>query len=295
MKQTLTYIKHKYIDIEKYDACITKAINSRVYAYSWYLDIVADNWDVLVMGDYEVVMPIPFLRLKRNIFAKKIYQPDFCQQLGVFSQFALNKEIVELFYNYFLTLRPRAYNFNSNNSQHFFKDNSELKERINYELVLNKSYEELFANFSTNRKRNLKKSYKASLHISDDISVNEFVSFKEEQTNYKSNASLNKKMNRLIVEAINKNKGKLYGVYKSNLLVAGVFVLKEKRRLTTLISATNNIGKKNGAIAFLVDTIIKENSNTDIIFDFEGSMIPGIARFYKSFGAEKKVYKMYQK
>ena len=36
----------KQIDFNKYDACIAAAINSRIYAYSWYLDAVCDDWDV---------------------------------------------------------------------------------------------------------------------------------------------------------------------------------------------------------------------------------------------------------
>ena len=43
------YIQQKNIDRIKYDACIQQAKNSRIFAYSWYLDIVADNWDVLVL------------------------------------------------------------------------------------------------------------------------------------------------------------------------------------------------------------------------------------------------------
>ncbi|VAW26447.1 hypothetical protein MNBD_BACTEROID04-1052, partial [hydrothermal vent metagenome] len=54
------YYKRNQIDIVKYDTCITKSINTRVYANSWYLDIVADNWDVLVLNDYEAVMPLPW-------------------------------------------------------------------------------------------------------------------------------------------------------------------------------------------------------------------------------------------
>ena len=45
------YVKRKDLDLNKYDACINNAINSRIYGYSWYLDIVADNWDVLVLND----------------------------------------------------------------------------------------------------------------------------------------------------------------------------------------------------------------------------------------------------
>ena len=62
----IQYLKNNEIDIEKYDNCIKSSLNSRIYAFSWYLNIVADNWDVLVLNDYEAVMPLPFLKRKRN-------------------------------------------------------------------------------------------------------------------------------------------------------------------------------------------------------------------------------------
>ena len=41
---------------------------------------------------------------------------------------------------------------------------------------------------------------------------------------------------------------------------------------------------------FLYDSLIKEYSQTGLIFDFEGSDIPGIKHFYKSFGAIEQPY-----
>ena len=52
----IQHIKRKDLDILKYDACIENSIQSRIYGFSWYLDIVADHWEVLVLDDYEAVM-----------------------------------------------------------------------------------------------------------------------------------------------------------------------------------------------------------------------------------------------
>ena len=41
---------------------------------------------------------------------------------------------------------------------------------------------------------------------------------------------------------------------------------------------------------FLLDNIIKEFSQTGLVLDFEGSDIPGIEHFYKSFGAINQPY-----
>ena len=36
--------------------------------------------------------------------------------------------------------------------------------------------------------------------------------------------------------------------------------------------------------------MIKKNAAKNIIFDFEGSMLPGVAKFFKSFGAIENNY-----
>ena len=52
------------------------------------------------------------------------------------------------------------------------------------------------------------------------------------------------------------------------------------------------MSKKNGAMTLLITTIIKKYQNSEYILDFEGSMVKGVASFYKSFGAEKEVYSL---
>ncbi len=292
---SITYIKHKDINFHKYDACIKQVSNGIIYAYSWFLNSVADDWDVLVLGDYKAVMPIPFLRLKRNLFFKKIYQPDFCQQLGIFSQSRLNQETADAFLDSFIALNPKAYNFNFYDSQHFLSAKKELKERINYELKLDRSYDELYTNYSTNRKRNLKKAYKENLYITEDISIATFISFKKQHADYKTSPRQYHKMIRLINEAIKIGKAKIYGVLQSDNLIAVAFVLEDNQRLISIITATNKIGKKVGAIALLNDTLIKKNAETSTIFDLEGSMISGIAQFYKSFGAKQVNYLSFER
>ena len=93
------YIKYKDIDKLKWDACITNASNGLVYAYSFYLDAMAGNWDGLVLGNYEAVMPITF-RKKYGI--TYLYQPAFCGNLGVFAA-----TITESLTNNFLNAVPK--------------------------------------------------------------------------------------------------------------------------------------------------------------------------------------------
>jgi hypothetical protein len=83
----------------------------------------------------------------------------------------------------------------------------------------------------------------------------------------------------------------LYGVYSaSNSLIASLCVLHSAHRITYLLPISNVEGKASSAMFFLIDTIILNESGKNIDFDFEGSSIDGIARFYKGLGAINKPY-----
>ena len=49
-------------------------------------------------------------------------------------------------------------------------------------------------------------------------------------------------------------------------------------------------GKQKCAMFFLLDRFIRENSGSNLILDFEGSMIPGVAKFYQGFGSRNTPY-----
>ena len=54
----INLIRRNNIDISKWNTCIERSINRRIYACSWYLDMVSNNWEAVVYGDYELVFPV---------------------------------------------------------------------------------------------------------------------------------------------------------------------------------------------------------------------------------------------
>ena len=55
----INYIEHKDIDFKKWDSCVANSLNRLIYGFSWYLDVVCNDWDALVYNDYEAVFPLP--------------------------------------------------------------------------------------------------------------------------------------------------------------------------------------------------------------------------------------------
>ncbi len=285
--EKLYYIEHKDIDSEKWNRCIDDSPNCRVYGYDWHLDRTAIIWDALVWGDYEFVMPLPY-RKKWGI--KYLYQPLFSQQLGIFPN--PTEIIKEIFYTELLkNFKYSDFQINSKNSATSNEKDINFAARVNYLLLLNQDYNLLSKSFSKNTKRNLVKANKNKLSLVQGIRLEEYLEFKQENLV----ASLNKKdfasLKSLIAFGQYKGFGEIYGVYsEDNKLCAAVYFCRWKNRVIYMNAASNELGKELRGMYFLVDKFIKNHAAQNITLDFEGSMIPGVARFYNGFGATPETY-----
>ena len=279
------YLKRNQIDLTKYNNLIKASKNSRIYAFSWYLDCVADNWDILVLNDYEAVMPLPW---RQKYFIKYIYPPAWTQQLGVFSQYKISEKLVFDF----ITAIPKKFKkitiqFNSENKL----EHKNVTERVNYVLPLDKSYSEIYKGFNQNRKRDLKKALKFNDIKIKTISSKEFLDF---YLNVPKNYAVNKNQIETLKKLVNsKNDAiEIVGILSANKLEASILFLKDVSRIINLVPVTTNFGKEKGLITLLLNNKIKNYENSTKILDFEGSMIEGVARFFKSFGAKKEFYRL---
>ena len=92
----INYLRHTQIDKPRWDQCIRESVNSMVYGYSWYLDLVSPGWDALMEDDYTSVFPLTH---KRKYSVRYLAQPFFTQQLGLFTSGHLTQELVTRFLN----------------------------------------------------------------------------------------------------------------------------------------------------------------------------------------------------
>lgn len=285
----IRYLKHEEIDKDKWDQCIDLAFNGLVYAKSWYLDLVSEQWEALVENDYERVFPLVY-RKKYGIHY--LYQPVFTQQLGIFSTTLLTEVIV----SNFIEVIPKKFRFaeiNLNTSNKIKDNKYKVLNWLTHELDLIKPYEITYHKYSTNLKRNLKKAEKAKLNFVENIKPDDIINlFKENrgQTTALAEHDYNILM-RLAYSGIYKGVIKTYGVYAgANELCAGVIFLQSMKKMIFLFSGLTELGKQTKAMPFLIDQFIQENSQQHLTLDFEGSNDKNLARFYKSFGSKEITY-----
>lgn len=301
------YIRNSEINRLKWDRCISTSINKRVYALSWYLDVVSENWGGLVYGDYQAVFPIIF---KKIGFFKKCYPPFFCQQLGLFYQKEENDNgTLNLLANClnYLNQKIKSYEFCS--TSEFMgvfldvnSDNLEIKmpsplsiniTRKNLVLNLNLKYSEIASSYNTNTIRNLKRANEASLFIKDYSNPQDVLYFFKR--NIDKRANLKSKdfliLSDLMDTCVEKGIGKITGVLNPNkMLIACAFIVSHLKRDIIIYNTSDKNYKDCHGMTYLIDFHIRNNTESDKVLDFEGSNLPGVARFYQGFGAIENNY-----
>jgi len=286
----IKYIKNNQIDKIKWDNCVNSSFNTNIYVQSWYLDLVHDDWDALVEGDYERVMP---LSLKTKYGITYYYQPFFTQQFGVFSASAISSIDIDNFIDN-IPKHVKLIDANFNCSNVIDSNKHKVINNTNYILNLDNNYINIYAGYSKNTKRNIKKGAKNNLTFMLGVKPEALISlFKNNKGKEISNwdDSNYTVIQRIIYTSIHKGIGFTCGVYtEQNELCTAAFFIKNKNRLTFLFSGASSLARTNGAMPFLIDAIIQKNQNTNQILDFEGSNDINLARFYKGFGSQKTVY-----
>lgn len=294
MKEELEikWVKSHEINTVNWDKCVAKAVNGMVYAFSWYLDAVHEYWEALVTPDYSYIMP---LTQGQKYGFHYLYQPVFTQQLGIFSTHKINPEVVAQFLHAIpekyklIEIKLNTFNLYNNNKL-------QVIENTTYQLDLVFPYSRHFKHFGKNAKRNIKKAYNANLSLSESLTPKQLVDFYKTHVGNKKQLHKPKDydaLRKIVSTSLHFGLGKTYGVYNNkNELVSAAFVTETHQKSIFLIIASSEEGKALRATFFLVNKYIKKHAEKNIILDFEGSNIPGIARFYAGFGAKPYTYQM---
>ncbi|MGB0457127.1 MAG: hypothetical protein ACPGGH_02265 [Chitinophagales bacterium] len=289
---TWRWVTREEIDDKRWNGVVHFAPNAMPYAYTWYLDAVAMEWDGLIAGDYEAVFPVPF-RQKWGI--SYAYQPPFTQQLGMYSQQGSQVIDIEGALSLLVERFPLVeIQLNSGNA---VPDHFNTKPRPNFELALNAPYEEIEAKYSGNLKRSLKKAEKFAIHTTQSISPETFTSFYLRHMRSKDvsiDSTTKHTMHRLIYKAQSYGLGSIIGAYVEDELVAANFFLSGPMRIINLMPVSSPKGKEVFAMHVIMNQCVIKNADQMKYLDFEGSAIDGVARFYKGFGAERNQYAFVQ-
>jgi hypothetical protein len=282
----IKYLKREEIDSSRWDNCIQKAKNGLIYARSFYLDAMSIHWSGLILGDYDAVMPLTWN--KKFGFAY-LYQPPFTPQLGMFSQIASDISLSDLF----ITKAKKHFRFCE---IHLNYDNSipGATQLTNYVIDMEKTYGEIRRGYKKRLLENLGEAESYSLHYVPGANFRETIQLFQKlyghrlshirETDYAHFEKLCRELehrNLIFIRQVRDESG--------GLLNSSIFLLDD-RRIYNIMSASPQSGREKRAHFYLLDKLFIEFANRKLLFDFEGSDVPGIAEFYRKFGPVNQPY-----
>jgi hypothetical protein len=288
---SIQYLRRSELDVKKWDDCVSKAANGLIYSYSFYLDQMVPGWEALVLDNYRAVMPLP---ARKKYGVHYLYQPFLIPQGGV------TGEITQSTIQFFLAAIPARFKYWDIclNFGNYIPDEFVYQERRNYVLPLNHPFDFLYGRFNDNIKRNLKKGEQAGYTLQKGLDVEQVIELasiqmKADAKNYKENIRRFRQLYQVLSE---KKMADTFGILSpaGELHASAVFFFSHHRAYYILVG-NHPAGKKDGASHSLIHHFIREHADKNILLDFEGSDIPGLAKYYSSFGAEDQPYPAIQR
>lgn len=287
MSPSIQLLPANQIDTDRWNACIRDNTNGLIYSQTQMLNTLADNWHGLIIDDYTSVLPIPW---RKKWGVRYAYVPAFMQQLGLTGKLdeSLLRSIMPYIDN-FIALGDFQFNFENAVVKYSL---SGATSRINQMINLHKSYHDLHQQFTHDAKRNIHHSEKYQFTIQhswrEDIWDYFFAEMKSRYTpklqdiyQFKKSCAAYFAKNECHIRWIENEKKEL---------LTGWVGLQDSRRIYNLLNVTTKEGRKKSANYFLFNALMQEWCENPLIFDCEGSELPGVQSFYNQWGAATETY-----
>lgn len=285
MKQAqVQLLARNNLDLQRWDEAVSRA----PYGLSWWLDAVTGgNWYGVVLDDYRTVMPLPVSRSFGPL--KFVNGAPFTQHQGPFGDFddddirLMLRAIPRHWYVRKLCLYPAV-------TETAVAKAWKLTQRTNHELSLQPDGKKLRSSYRTDLRRKLRDFPTAELR---EWKVMDFLAFYQKHVGPKhqlDDAGF-AVLKALTTTARKHNAGKCYHLVGGDgNVIAAIFHVHHGNRIFNLFAASSPQGYRVHGMARLLDGVIQANAASDLILDFEGSDLPGVAMFFRSFGAKRVEY-----
>jgi lipid II:glycine glycyltransferase (peptidoglycan interpeptide bridge formation enzyme) len=294
------------VNKEKYNQFCKKEKNLPIFSKPWWLDAVCgeDNWDVvLVEKGEEVFASLPFYKHKKAIF-DIITMPKLTQTMGVYIKYPKGQKYYKRLswekdmmtklvdalpnYDYF------SQNFDKNitNWLPLYWKGFQQTTRYTY-VIENITIEELSKNLETDIRRRRRKAKEAGIVVFESEDINKFfelnkMTFERQNLEMPYTFDFVKKLYEVCKE---NNAVKMYFAKdKEDNIIAVNFLVYDDNTVYYLMGGIDPEKRDLGGMDVVQYESIKFALESGRAFDFEGSMIESIEKYFRSFGAIQKPY-----
>ena len=290
-----------------------------IFMHDWWLDAVCagKQWDVLLCvesadGSHvlsvreqdvqreRIVAVLPYL-IRKRAWMRYIIMPQMTQIGGAWLREdvahdvqkveAIGQTLVQQLSALHLDYYYQHYPIDSPLVEYLRLQGFKVKERVTYRIEDLSNLDAVINAFSKNKKRQLQKAL--SLHADYNLNIEDFYRFHMDCLHQQGKAISYSREFLLVLERKTKRLSQSQVLAIRNAdeqLLAAAFLVWDKHSMYYLIPCYSPLHKDAGASALLVLEAIKLARKLGVAFDFEGSMIRGVAQHYKQFGSTPTTY-----
>ena len=290
--------KKKMTIKEKYRHFCATEETIPLFSKPWWLDLTAgtENWDVsLVIENDQILASMPYV-VRKKFGQLFLEQPKSTQFLGPWVQKSANEkdllikiaELLPTFDQYSQSWHPKHQNWLPFYWQGY-KQTTKYTYRLNYLQDLDGVYQ----NFQSNIKSDIKKAMNKNGVRVESGTIDELIVLNN-KTFARQNLSspYTDDFLRALDDACKKNNCRKIFIAKdqNGRAHAGAYVVWDKNSAYYLIGGGDPELRNSGATSLCIWESIKFAASVTESFDFEGSMIKPIEKFFRAFGGTQTPY-----
>lgn len=276
-----------------------------IFLRPWWLDAVClpDRWKIALVKnkEHKIIGALPsFQFIKQGIHVTGL--PFLTPYLGIYldyplkqklnSRYDFEKEVVDKLIHQIPSspyLQQKFYPDFTYGLPFYWKG-FRLDWRYTYHLSLQQDEKSIWDNMEGSARTQLLKTMKMVevIESTDTTAMYELVSMTFSRQNKNMPYSL-VEFKRLYHAVSEHQAGKIYLAVlpESKTPVAGMFLVRDKKMVYNLVLGRNHELDPGGSIHGVLWTAIKDHIGQYEIFDFEGSMLEGPERMFRSFGSHR--------
>lgn len=293
--------KQKYIEFCKNEKAMP------IFSKPFWLDAVCgeDGWDViLVEKGGEIFASMPYVKPIVRYSLTYSTMPKLTQTLGPYIKYPIGqkyakklsyeKEIVNIIIKQLPVIDYFSQNFDYNykNWLPFYWEKYNQTTRYTYILNSLTDYEKIYNNFQSNIKREIKKAQKI-LKINYNEGLKDIYdtvekTFVRQGKKIPFDFSYLENIDKALLK--NANRLSLSASDETENIHAVIYVIYDENEAYYLLGGGDPLYRTSGAHSLLMSESLKVLINKVQIYNFEGSMIESVERFFRAFGAIQTPY-----
>lgn len=297
-------MKLKEINIDEYTSLASTYVG--VFGSKKWLSIYDKSLTIIGIykDDHQMIGGFFYLKTKK-FGAQFLKLPPYTPHCGMFfiskskNKSSLNnfsKEVMNEVCNYFLLQKSHltilAFPTNILDLQPFIWAKYKVVPNYTYKIDLNKSLEEITSHFDSKNRNVINKAIKEEVLISkNSVSQKEIFTFFKVHLSATGANIYESILNKIVFEFADETNSFCMVAKKNNELLGMVFCVFDNQTCYYMLGSINKQSGIQGVNNLLIQHSIENAKNLGCrVFDFEGSMLKGVEKFFRSFGPELVPY-----